>query len=286
MMSHLRQILLLSIITNFVFADAVKDTNAETAVGDAIGCGQQNTQLLTILDLMMEMWELHHLVKEQSEKIEKKIDELDSKLSGHGGISDMMESKLVEVIGQVESRLIGKMDDLESYFTLNISEVRSDVSKIENKIDVWRSEVRLVSQHKLTWQNETLENYFSDFAVDGVYTLSGAKDGVNPIQHMAGNTANYMLIIELGGLFKIHSVKIWNRIDCCQNRLGVLIYADDEFLGSISVAQRQYNFFAKKNVYARNIYLKQTTSRHMNYVEVQVFGTGPYNEDELNGLKN
>jgi len=278
-MRTVRQILLLGIISNFVFAHAGKDTNAETAVGDAIGCDWQNTLLLSVMNLMNEVKELHRLVKEQGEKIEKKIEEWDSKLPGHCEISDMMESKLVEVIGQVESKLVGNMDALES-------EVRSHVSKIDNKIEVWRSEVRLISQHKLTSQNETHSNFFSDFAVDGVYTLSSAKDGVNPIQHMAGNTANYMLIIELGGLFKIHSVKIWNRIDCCQDRLGVLIYADDELLGSIDVAQRQYNFFAKKNVYARNIYLKQTTNRHMNYVEVQVFGTGPYNEDEVKGLKN
>jgi len=261
-------------ITNFVLADA-EEANDEEAMAAAIGYNQPNVVLLTVIDLMKEVKELHCLVKEQNQKIEMRMKELELKLAGLGEKSDKMETTLVNTVGQVESRLVG-----------NIDEVRSDVSKIDNKIDVWRSEVRLISQQKLTWQNSTLHYYFSDFVVDGVYTRSTDYNGENPIQHMEGGQVNYMIIIELGGLFKIHSVKIWNRVDCCQDRLGVLIYADDELLGSIYVAKVQYNFHASENVYARNIYLKQVNPVDVNFLEVQVFGNGPYGEYEVKGLNN
>jgi len=91
-----------------------------------------------------------------------------------------------------------------------------------------------------------------------------------------------MLIIDLGGFFKIHTVKVWNRADCCQSQsLGVVVYADEEILGTINESKLLYNFLANDQVYASKIYLKQSIPNHMNFREVQVFGTGPYNEDEV-----
>jgi len=272
-------------ITNFVLADA-----EETA---EIGSNQSNVVLLTVIDLLKEVKELHCLVKEQNEKMEKRMTALELKLAGLGEKSDKMASTLVDTVGQVETRLVGlgeKSDKMASTLVDTVGQVETrlvgDVSKIDNKIEVWRSEVRLISQQKLTWQNKTYDPYFSDFVVDGVYTLSENYNGINPIQHMADGQVNYMLIIELGGLFKIHSVKIWNRIDCCRDRLGVVIYADDELLGSIFEEKMQYNFHAREKVYARKIYLKQVNPTNMNYIEVQVFGNGPYGDHEVKELNN
>ena len=41
-----------------------------------------------------------------------------------------------------------------------------------------------------------------------------------------------MVIIDLGDFFKIHTVKLWNTLDGYQT-LGVMIYVDDQLIGSI-----------------------------------------------------
>ena len=120
--------------------------------------------------------------------------------------------------------------------------------------------------------------------MDGVYTLSVDFGGVNPVQHPGrGMTArNNMIIIDLGGLFLVHTVKLWNRIEAHQDHaLGVFIYVDDQRIGSIVDVQRLYNFHAPKNVYGRKIYIKQSLAKYLNFIEIQVFGTGPYIPEEL-----
>ena len=63
--------------------------------------------------------------------------------------------------------------------------------------------------------------------------------------------------------------------------MGVLIYADDQLIGSIHDDQRLYTFRANEGVYGRKVYLKQSLDQYMNFIEIQVFGCGPYSQDEL-----
>jgi len=254
--------------------------------------------MVQMIELIKEVKELQGLVRVQGEKIEdiksnldEKIKCLETKLSADFEKSqtkqDMrskkIESKVVKAIGEMKLSFVESIGGLESKLAAEVGKVESKVTKVDRKIEVSRSEVRLVSQQKLTWQNSTYgEKLFSEYAVDGVYTASGDLFGLNPIQHMGGNHKNFMLIINLGGLFKIHTVKVWNRIDCCQTQsVGVYVYADDELLGGLNEAKLLYNFRARDKVYARNIYLKQSINCWMNLREVQVFGTGPYGEDEI-----
>jgi len=269
-MRVVHQILLLSFLTKLVLASTDKGTN----LIDADGSSQSSVLLLTVIDLLREVKDLHCFVKEHSEKIDKRMDELEFKFSQH-----------VDTIGGLESRLVQNMEDIEETLIGNMGEMDSVVKSVGSKIDVWRSEVRLISHHKQTWQNSTHGRLFSDFVVDGVYTLSDDYAGANPIQHVNDRNVNTMIIIDLGGLFQIHLIKVWNRMDCCQDRLGVLIYADDELVGNIHVAQVQYNFYVKEYVFARKIYFKQVSETYMNYLEIQVFGNGPYEAKEAEGLK-
>jgi hypothetical protein len=212
---------------------------------------QSNLLLLQVIDLVKEVKDMQGLVKTQSEKIEK-----------------------MESAGEKQGE--------------NMVELKSLVTKVDNKVDVMRSEVRLISQHKLTWQNSTWQNrLFSDYAVDGVYTLSEDWNGLNPISHQISSPKqrNNMLIIDLGGLFKIHTVKLWNRLNCCQDyNVGVFLYADNELLGGIAEVKNLYNIQANDQVYARKIYLKQSLPKLMNFREIQVFGSGPFNENEVNSF--
>jgi len=148
-----------------------------------------------------------------------------------------------------------------------------------------RSEVRLISQQKLTWHNSTSGRRFSDFAVDGVYRMANDENGLNPIQHTDDDkqNPNNMVMINLGALFKIHTVKLWTRPSgCCQQRnIGLLIYADDTLLGATSESRYLYNLPVHGDVYAKKIYVKNPRKETVNFLEIQVFGTGPFGKDEV-----
>lgn len=277
---------------------------------------QQGQALLAlqILDLVREIRSVHDSVK----RLEYRMDSLanyghwDDRISGMertltGLRSDLvyeldrLDGKVDDVVTQV-SRADDKIDDVVTQLSRKddkidematklgrkdgkVDTIVTQLSHLDRKIEVMRSEVRLISQYKLTWQNSTWdETYHSDFVVDGVYTLSGDFGGVNPVQHPGrGMTVrNNMVIIDLGGTFLVHTVKLWNRIEGFQNyALGVFIYVDDQRIGSIVDVQRLYNFRAPENVYGRKIYVKQSLAKYLNFIEIQVFGTGPYSLEEL-----
>jgi len=185
------------------------------------------------------------------------------------------------------------MEDMARKHAAEVEGMKSDLEKalgqldgLKNRIDVMRSEVRLISQQKLTWQNSTQNGrHFSDFAVDGVYRMENDDVGMNPITHTDDNYRgeNNMVIIDLGALFKIHTVKLWKRGNtCCDGRnVGLLIYADDTLIGATSDAPFLYNLPVNGDVYATKIYVKQPNAMSVNFLEIQVFGTGPFGEDEI-----
>lgn len=237
---------------------------------------QSNVLLLQVIDLIKEVKELKGLLWVQSEKI------------GH------LESNLLEKIGEIKSKqgekneLMGKIENMETRLVENIDDIDSKITMLGSKIEVMRSEVRLISQQKLTWQNDTYPmddpKLFSEYAVDGVYTGSKDEFSLNTIAHSGTNKKSNMLIIDLGGLFKIHTVKVWLRVrtDCCHDQsMGVMIYADEEVIGAITEFKYLHTFKANDQVYARKIYLKNSIVSYITLREVQVFGTGPYHKDEL-----
>ena len=221
---------------------------------------------LQVMDLVREVKDVADSVK----KLENMMDVLGAAQEG-----------IISNLAGVKSDLTTKITDVGA----QVSNVNTMVSKVEEKIDVMRSEIRLISQHKLTWQNSTWDNkYHPDFAVDGVYTLENEFSGSNPMQKSGQdmNQKGNMLIIDLGGFFKIHTIKLWNRLESQTYRsyaVGVLIYADDQLIGSLHDTQSLYNLRADDIVYARKIYMKQALDQYMNFIEIQVFGSGPYSEE-------
>jgi len=168
----------------------------------------------------------------------------------------------------------------------DLKQALDQLDGLKNRIDIIRSEVRLISQQKLTWHNSTQSGrFFSDFAVDGVYRMANDESGMNPIQHTDEKKrgANNMVLINLGGLFKIHTVKLWKRTStCCGGHdKGLLIYADDTLIGVTSDMPYLNNLHVKDDVYASKIYVKQPKSMIVNLLEIQVFGTGPFGKDEI-----
>ena len=266
------QILLLSLLLNVLCAQldssphpasgmpksdvvALKDKlredslNSKEEIYSLIGVDPTSLLLLQMINLIKEVKEMKGLVRAQGEQI-----------------TDM------------ESQLSDKMTEMEKG-------IGSMITKVDKKVEVMRSEVRLISQQKLTWQNSTWQDrLFSEYAVDGVYTLSNDWNGLNPIQHpndADGSKRNFMLIIDLGGLFKINTVKLWSRLTDQSFNIGVFVYADEELLGGIAEEKSLYNFRAKDKLYAREIYVKQSLAKLMMFREVQVFGSGPFDGGEV-----
>ena len=193
-----------------------------------------------------------------------------------GLIDEVREYK--EEVGKQDKVVEQLKSDLKTALQ-KLDEVRESQSVLKRRFDVVRSEVRLISLHKLTWQNTTDDQRAADFLVDGVYTRS-SDETINPIQHN-GVGVNQVVSVDLGGLFKIHTVKIWNRLICCQERgSGLIVYADESIIGVTSGSRDMYSVTAGSEVYARTITIKQPTFNHINLREVQVFGSGPYDEEE------
>ena len=63
--------------------------------------------------------------------------------------------------------------------------------------------------------------------------------------------------------------------------VGVFVYANETLLGGIVEAKKMYSFVASENVFARNVYLKQSLAATLSVLEIQVYGSGPYGEEEV-----
>ena len=175
--------------------------------------------------------------------------------------------------------ILAKLGSLEKV----VMEGREELASLASKVDVIRSEVRLISQQKLTYQNSSWSNHwFPDFSVDGLYTRSTNED-LNPPSHSGqGDDTNFVFTIDLGAVFKIHEIRLWNSLACCSDyALGVHVYAGETLVGAVSDVRKKYEFIVRGDVRSRSIFLKQTLVKYMTFLEVQVWGSGPFLQHEI-----
>ena len=100
--------------------------------------------------------------------------------------------------------------------------------------------------------------------------------------HSVNTVANNKLWVELGGLFKISKVKIWNTRHCCQERfIGAHVYADETLIGTAIQSQYTYEFDAPDNLYATRITIHQPLVSVLHILELQVWGCGPFPLEDL-----
>ena len=116
-------------------------------------------------------------------------------------------------------------------------------------------EVRLISHFKITAQSHVRhDGYDSDLLVDGQFLYSGGNPEIDQVRthNSAPAVENNHLYVELGGLFKISKIKIWNVRHCCQQRLvGTHVYADEVLVET--VVQNTYIYEVEDSVYARRV---------------------------------
>lgn len=156
---------------------------------------------------------------------------------------------------------------------------------IKSRQEVMMTEVRLISLYKMTEQSSihTAGGNDAELAVDGQFVFS-QWDPTSPTRTIAHNDFGPSKIwIDLGGLFRIHRIKIWNSRH--SNRLhfiGTHIYAGERLVGVATTAEFIYDFEMTESdpLYAQSVTLDQTHNNWLYVLEVQVWGTGPYAEDD------
>lgn len=213
---------------------------------------------------------------------EKRLDEVDNKLKLLDMVDDRLDNletsleDVKAVVGENGVMTATRFDNLET----SLEDVKAVVEEngvmtatIKIRQKTMLSEVRLISLYKMT-NMSTSGDHISGLAVDGQF---------DAITHTTTYDPNQKLWIDLGGVFRIYRVLVWNRLDCCAERfIGTQIYADERLLGVAAASKTSYEYTVSENelVYARSVILHQPHAEYLHVREVQVWGTGPFAEDD------
>ena len=236
-----------------------------------------------------------HQIMDTLTAIDNRMDGLESKIGAFenqmkelkGTVGDQVEelkgtieNKIQELNDSVENQVEQLSETVDSSLTLSTT--------IKYRLQAWMSEVRLISLFKMADMNMPHAQYGTGIVTDGQFQMSRQVQS-NMRTHCQSDTStgtlpNNKLWINLGGLFRIHRIYIWNYRDCClDNLVGTHIYADESLIGTVIEESFYHDFKVPKGdpTYASKITLHQPLARHMHVMEVQVWGSGPFSEDDL-----
>ena len=166
-----------------------------------------------------------------------------------------------------------------------VSETLATALTLEKRQQTWISEVRLISLYKVSGQTNPHPHYGheSESISDGQFTFSRHHwSDMATYSHTTGNPNNRVWL-KLGGLFRIHKIKIWNVRHCCLERIvGSKILADNKLVGTISQVQSSYDFTIADNdpTYATEVTLHQPRTNYLHILELQVWGSGPFSTED------
>ena len=159
---------------------------------------------------------------------------------------------------------------------------------IKSRQELMMTEVRLISLHKMSDQTSVdvhgKGGHGSALAVDG-QLVSNEWSPYSHVRSFAhtSNGHNQKIWINLGALFRIYRITIWNaRHGQLQRLIGVKIYADDKVVGVVAGAENIYDFKVAENdpTYAKTVTLHQERNDFVHVSEIQVWGIGPFSEDD------
>lgn len=228
--------------------------------------------ILTLTQLVMEMRWIREMLQDRGDEMKEikgDLQEVRQWIDGQEERQGGLEEKLGEIGNEIGQSSV-------------------KVGQVNKILDLMRADVRLISQHKLTWMNSSAfeGKYSPDFAVDGVYLNTEDYHEINPTAHIENgdNTKrNNMMILDLGSIYKIHTIKVWNRMDGLGHNQGLMVYVDKAVVGSLIEPKRLNNIYVapQGDVYGRKIFFKQPRASYIQFLEIQVYGTGPYAEDEI-----
>jgi len=222
--------------------------------------------------------------EERLDKMEDRLSEMNYKLQGLEATMKVSLEKTDVVRERVELN-----EEIITKVQSGIVASRQITETIKARQNVMLSEVRLISLYKMTDQTSMhVAGHGSDLAVDGQFVFSGWKPSL-PTRAVAHteNLPNQKISIDLGALFRIHRVKIWMSRHCpiaaCPSRfLGLRILADKKLLGVTSSHKYIYDFKVTDDdpTYANSVTLHRIEKDYLHVSEIQVWGTGPFAEDD------
>ena len=235
---------------------------------------------------------------ERQDEMDSKFEELSGKLVEK---VDMLNNDLEERLGTLEGAMnismkntetikesVESNEDLMARMKTEVQTIGEMTGNIKTRQEVMLSEVRLISLYKMSDQSSTHSpGHESGLVVDGQFLFSrwAADTPARFVTHTHKYSGQRQkLWIDLGALFRIHRIKIWNSRHCCLDRFhGVEILADQKVLGVASGGKETYDFKVQDNdpTYAKTVTLHHTReNEYIQVVEVQVWGTGPFSEDD------
>lgn len=222
------------------------------------------------LDLEKSLLETLALMRNQSTANSLYIEEIRSTLTTLSTRMDELE---------------GKMDTGTETMVREMEQTRQAATTIKNRQKAWLSEIRLISLYKMTGaDNEHPSSHYSDLIVDGQFVHDRHTDNsMRTFFYSASDAQDNNLWIQLGGIFKIHKIKILNLRHCCQERLiGAHVYADEQLLGTVVEAKGSYEFFPGEDgpTYASKVTLYQPRASYTHILELEVWGNGPFSADD------
>jgi len=228
---------------------------------------------------------------------QKRMDAVEDKLKLLGIMDDKLDDLVTsfEVNTVKTNAEIDENKDMISNVQAVVEDVKAAVeangaltATIKTRQKTMLSEVRLISLYKMTNQTTdyTPGDNPSGLAVDGQFVFSQWAPSTpdRTIAHTA-HQSNQKIWIDLGAVFRIYRVVVWNARHCssCFARfIGTHIYADDRLVGVATTSKVAYEWKISENdpVYARNVILHQPADEYLHVSEVQVWGTGPFAEDD------
>ena len=223
-------------------------------------------------------------MKEKMEKMEEKLEDIEGRIGEQDSRGDERFTALTKQSQTIEKK-ISEQAAVSSTISSHLTETLTTTQTVKERQEAQMSEIRLISLYKMTGQTNTHSGtYDSDLAVDGMITFDTHHwADMRTYSHTTNTSPGNKLWLSLGGLFRIHKIKIWNLRHCCQERLiGAHIYADDRLVGTVIRAQGSYDFDIgeEEAIYAKDVTLQQPLGQHLHIIELQVWGTGPYSEDD------
>ncbi|KAL5251896.1 hypothetical protein ACHWQZ_G014881 [Mnemiopsis leidyi] len=186
----------------------------EQEVGDKFGA--MDTMIAAQSNVMEEK------LAAQRTAIEENLGALNSKVADQKAVLEKLEEQVVSGTAEVVAK---------------VSETQTTVSTIKYRQQNWMSEIRLISLYKMTEENNRHgQGFDSDLVTDGEFLHSSTTDVNMRTYSSTGSAAqNNKLWIKLGGIFRIHKIKIWNIRHCCREsklKFQHLFFETDDKPGS------------------------------------------------------
>ena len=238
----------------------------------------------TLSDIKKKMEDMEEKMEDMEDKIEEKMAGMEERMEEQDKKEEDRFAALDEHSKTVE-RKISEHAAVSSTISSHVSDTLSTALTLKERQKAQMSEVRIISLYKIAEQTNPLTGgtYDADLAVDGMVTFDTPHWADMAAYTHTTTTPGSKIWIELGGLFRIYKIKIWNLRHCCKERLiGAHIYADDRLVGAVIRAQGTYDFTIgdEDPVYAKEVTLQQPLGQHLHILELQIWGTGPFLDDD------